>query len=42
VPLAPNGFLDGGAARVPERAEFARRQRETIERLKAAGVLTDG
>lgn len=42
APLAPNGFLDGGVPRVPERAEFARRQRETIERLRQAGVLADG
>lgn len=40
--LAPNGFLEAGSVRVPERAEFARRQRETIERMQRDGVLADG
>jgi hypothetical protein len=39
--LAPNGFLDSGRVRVPERAEFARRQRETIEHMKRDGLLAD-
>lgn len=39
--LAPNGFLDSGRVRVPERAEFARRQRETIEQMKRDGLLAD-
>jgi predicted amidohydrolase len=42
APLEPNGFLDAGSVRVPERAEFARRQRETIERMQRDGVLADG
>lgn len=39
--LPPNGFLADGQVRVPERAEFARRQRETILRMKRDGVLAD-
>jgi predicted amidohydrolase len=42
APLAPNGFLADGQARVPERAEFAQRQRETIARMRASGVVADG
>lgn len=36
----PNGFLDGGRTRVPERADLIARQRAVIERLSETGVLT--
>ncbi|MGV8944676.1 nitrilase-related carbon-nitrogen hydrolase [Thermomonas sp.] len=39
APLQPNALLADGQLRVPERAEFAQRQRATIEALKNAGVL---
>ncbi|MEO5962707.1 MAG: hypothetical protein ABIO75_00020, partial [Thermomonas sp.] len=39
APLQPNALLANGQLRVPERAEFAQRQRATIEALKTAGVL---
>lgn len=38
--LPPNQLLDGSDVRVPERADFAARQRASIERLQAAGVLS--
>lgn len=41
APLQPNALLDGGNLRIPERAEFAQRQRATIATLKDAGVLGD-
>ena len=37
--LAPNQLLDGGRVRVPQRADFAARQRASIERLKELGVV---
>lgn len=43
APLAPNWLIDGaGGVRVPERGEFAQRQRAVIEQLKLRGVLGDG
>lgn len=39
APLQPNALLDGGRLRIPERAEFAQRQRVTIAALKSTGVL---
>ncbi len=42
APLAPNWLIDGaGGVRVPERNEFAQRQRAVIEQLKLRGVLSD-
>ncbi|MEO6169325.1 MAG: nitrilase-related carbon-nitrogen hydrolase [Lysobacter sp.] len=37
--LQPNALLPNGELRIPERAEFAQRQRVTIEALKTAGIL---
>ncbi len=37
--LQPNALLPNGELRIPERAEFAQRQRATIDALKTAGVL---
>ena len=39
APMKPNALLQDGKLRVPERAEFAQRQRATIDALKTAGVL---
>ncbi len=39
--LAPNALLDGDAVRIPQRADFAARQKATIEALRRAGVLAD-
>lgn len=39
APLQPNALWSDGQLRVPERAEFAQRQRATIDALKTAGVL---
>lgn len=39
APLAPNALLADGRLRIPERAEFAQRQRATIQALKSDGVL---
>jgi len=38
-PLAANWLLEGGAVRTPQRAEFAARQRATIQQLRERGVL---
>lgn len=37
--LPPNQLLDGEGLRIPQRADFAARQRASIERLQALGVL---
>lgn len=37
--LAPNQLLDGDQVRVPERADFAARQKASIDRLKMQGVV---
>lgn len=34
APMAPNAFLEGGRVRVPERREFAERQRQLIRQLQ--------
>ncbi|MEO6925088.1 MAG: nitrilase-related carbon-nitrogen hydrolase [Rhodanobacter sp.] len=39
APLQPNALLTDGQLRIPDRAEFAQRQRTTIAALKSAGVL---
>ena len=39
--LAPNALLDGDAVRIPQRADFAKRQQATIDALRSAGVLAD-
>ncbi len=39
APLQPNALLTDGQLRIPERAEFAQRQRATIAALKDTGVL---
>src|SRR5690606_9789445 len=36
APLQPNALLPDGKLRIPERAEFAQRQRATIEAPKTA------
>lgn len=41
APLAPNALLDGDAVTIPQRADFANRQRANIEFLKSSGVLGD-
>lgn len=42
APLPPNWLIDAaGGVRVPERGEFAQRQRGVIEQLRARGVLGD-
>lgn len=40
--LPANDFVRDGAVVVPERRRFAARQRETIDAMRAAGVLADG
>ena len=39
VALPPNQLLDGADVCIPQRADFAARQRASIERLRALGVL---
>ncbi|MEN1926628.1 nitrilase-related carbon-nitrogen hydrolase [Luteimonas qiangzhengi] len=39
VALAPNQLLENGEAKVPQRADFAARQRASIERLIELGVV---
>lgn len=39
--LKPNGFLEGDSVKVPQRADFASRQRAAIDVLVDAGVLGD-
>ena len=40
-PLAPNALLEGDGVRIPQRADFAARQKATIDALRRAGVLAD-
>ena len=37
--LLPNALLDGDTVKIPQRADFAARQKATIEALQRAGVL---
>ncbi|MGV8959770.1 MAG: nitrilase-related carbon-nitrogen hydrolase [Stenotrophomonas sp.] len=37
--LKPNALLDGDVVKIPQRADFAARQKATIDALQAAGVL---
>lgn len=37
--LKPDGFMAGAELRIPERADFAARQKQAIEALQGAGVL---
>lgn len=37
--LKPDGFMTGAEVRIPERADFAARQKQAIEALQGAGVL---
>lgn len=37
--LKPNALLDGDTVKIPQRADFAARQKATIETLQNAGVL---
>ena len=37
--LKPNALLDGDTLKIPQRADFAARQKATIEALLGAGVL---
>ena len=37
--LTPNALLDGDSVKIPQRADFAARQKATIEALQNAGVL---
>ena len=40
-PLAPNALIEGDGVRIPQRADFAARQKATIDALRRAGVLAD-
>lgn len=39
--LKPNALLDGDTLKIPQRADFAARQKATIDALKIAGVLAN-
>lgn len=39
--LKPNALLDGDTVKIPQRADFAARQKATIDALKIAGVLAN-
>ena len=37
--LKPNALLDGDSLKIPQRADFAARQKATLDALLSAGVL---